>query len=214
MGLVCGCVGVFLGLMSLVVCVRVETKSRHFSVGRGAIAVTWGMTNNLLVPRPGAAPIQDPTLWVIRPGPPPIGSFTYDTRENGTGELLIMTRHGWMPAIKTERAQWEILSAWHPFNVNWYWVPRLQERNEQTLGSIVIPAWLMILTGLVSGYFLLPREQSATACRKCGFDMAGVPSHSEGSVRCPECGTLNRHPGATASAKPAAPEHEGKIELG
>lgn len=73
----------------------------------------------------------------------------------------------------------------------WYLLPRWHEENGAE--RIVFPYWIVLTGGVLSAYFLLPKEADPGKCPKCSFDLSGAAQAAgdSGRVRCPECGTVS-----------------------
>jgi hypothetical protein len=76
------------------------------------------------------------------------------------------------------------------------WVGGMLQRIEWIEDSFLImrmPAWVAPLPPIAfSGLtYLLSRWNMRGRCRRCGYDLAGLPAAVGGMVVCPECSRVN-----------------------
>jgi hypothetical protein len=192
-GLACGVGGILVYILSVVAPIVYKSPSRTVVVGAGAVYIGWNMSNVLHIPEPGSVPVtHGGDLQHPLPETFSVGQTVTSFGPMATQKVFIRAREGWFPAVRDDRPQWRIGGSGRR---NWLWYPQLKEGGSGP-GNLALPAWLLVLAGTISAYFLLPPGTAPGTCRQCSFDLTGTPplpgrNGRTSRVRCPECGLIN-----------------------
>jgi hypothetical protein len=189
LGVSAGLAGVLAGVLSLFGSVRVAGAYRDLDLGRGAVRLQWhGQARTVVVASPGAgaAPITD------------VESHRFDklgaVKRSPSAGLVMYTERGFVPAVQVVRGR-EVLLTRADADLPWLWLPAFDVRDRSatsSTGYLIVPVWLPVLLGAVCLYTRLAPDAAPGTCRKCGFDLSGVPALPDDAarVRCPECGQV------------------------